>query len=113
MGKIEHIEVPAEDRERLVKLVKGSQHAAEDCVALADRSIGRRRHWRGRSGEESGQERAHGAALAPSLCRAGAWTDCLKDATRPPGRKPLSARKIKQVVDLTLQREATERHTLE
>ena len=26
----------------------------------------------------------------------------LKDATRPPGRKPLSARRIKQVVDLTL-----------
>ena len=26
----------------------------------------------------------------------------LKDATRPPGRKPLTARKIKQVVNLTL-----------
>ena len=26
----------------------------------------------------------------------------LKDATGPPGRKPLSARRIKQVVDLTL-----------
>jgi hypothetical protein len=35
----------------------------------------------------------------------------LKDATRPPGRKPLSARRIKQVVDAA--RETAERHALE
>jgi Ribonuclease G/E len=38
MGKIERIQVAPEDRERLVKLVKDPQHAAEDCVAVMRRA---------------------------------------------------------------------------
>src|SRR5712672_4720737 len=44
-----------------------SQHAAEDRVAVADRAFGRRGDWRGRGGEEGGQERAHRAPLAATL----------------------------------------------
>jgi hypothetical protein len=69
MGKIERIEVPAEDRERLERLAR--------------------------------DERAHRAALAAALRGRGVH-GLLKDATRPPGRMPLTARKIKQVVNLTL-----------
>src|SRR4029077_2858794 len=70
-------------------------------MAVADCTFGRRGQWRGRGGTESGQERAHGAPLAATLCgqRGGR---AVEDATRPPGRKPLTARKIKQVVNLTL-----------
>ena len=57
-----------------------------------------------------GQECAHGATLASSLCRAGG-DGLLKDATRPPGRKPLAARRIKQVVDLTLHENRRTPHT--
>jgi hypothetical protein len=59
----------------------------------------------------SAQERAHSAALAATV-RAKGVDGLLKDATRPPpssvhkiwvaGRKPLTTRKIKQVVHLTL-----------
>ena len=71
-------------------------------MAIADCTFGRRGQWRGRGGTESGQERAHGAPLAATLCRPKRVDGLLKDATRPPGRKPLTARKIKQVVNLTL-----------
>ena len=70
-------------------------------MAVADCTFCRRGHWRGRGGTESRQERAHGAPLAATLAAKGV-DGLLKDATRPPGRKPLTARKIKQVVNLTL-----------
>src|SRR5437773_2417079 len=37
-------------------------------MAVADCTFGRRGQWRGRGGTESGQERAHGAPLAATLC---------------------------------------------
>ena len=101
MGKIERIEVPPEDRERLVKLVRDRNTPQKivwrsQIVLLAGEGIGavevaRRvgksvltvRRWR----------RRYAAKGVEGL---------LKDATRPGGRKPLTARKIKQVVNLTL-----------
>src|SRR5258707_10152981 len=77
-----------------------SQHAAEDRVAVADRAFGRRGDWRGRGGEEGGQERAHRAPLAATLRGQGGGG--VVEGRDPPGRKPLTARKIKQVVNLTL-----------
>src|SRR6266404_6063680 len=53
-----------------------SQHAAEDRVAVADRAFGRRGDWRGRGGEEGGQERAHRAPLAATLRGQGGWRGC-------------------------------------
>src|ERR1035437_4747482 len=53
-----------------------SQHAAEDRMAVADRVFCRRGYWRGRGGEESGQERAYRAPLAATLCGQGGWTGC-------------------------------------
>src|SRR6476646_1265317 len=101
MGKIERIQVAPEDREWLCETGEGPQHAAEDCVAVTDRAFCRRGHWCGRGGDESSQERAHRAPLAATLRLQGV-DGLLKDDTRPPGRKPLTARKIKQVVNLTL-----------
>src|SRR6267154_102316 len=101
MGKIERIEVPPEDRERLVKLVRDRNTPQKivwrsQIVLLAGEGIGavevaRRvgksvltvRRWR----------RRYAAKGVEGL---------LKDATRPGGRKPLTARKSKQGVDLTL-----------
>ena len=70
-------------------------------MAVADCSFGRRGDGGGRGGDAGGQERAHGAPLAATLAAKGV-DGLLKDATRPPGRKPLTARKINQVVNLTL-----------
>jgi transposase len=101
MGKIERIEVSAADRERLEQLVK-------------DRNTPQKVVWRARivllagGGETAGAIRRAVGMAAPTIRR---WRrryathgvdGLLKDATRPPGRKPLSARKIKQVVQLTL-----------
>src|ERR1700686_2388340 len=101
MGKIERIQVPPEDREQLCELVKDRNTPQKivwrsQIVLLAGEGIGavevaRRvgksvltvRRWR----------RRYAAKGVDGL---------LKDATRPPGRKPLTARKIKQVVNLTL-----------
>jgi hypothetical protein len=69
-------------------------------MAVADRAVGRRGDWRGRGGNASGQKRSHRASLA--ALRGQGVDGLLKDATRPPGRKPLTARRIKQVVNLTL-----------
>src|SRR5258706_6562619 len=44
-----------------------SQHAAEDRVAVADRAFCRRGDWRGRGGEEGGEERGHPGPLAAAL----------------------------------------------
>ena len=101
MGKIERIQVPAEDRDRLDKLVR-------------DRNTPQKVVWRARivmlagDGIRAG-EIAH--RVGKSVLTVRRWRrryatngvdGLLKDATRPPGRKPLSARKIKQVINLTL-----------
>src|SRR6202451_2984466 len=101
MGKIERIQVSPEDRERLCKMVKdrntpqkivwrsqivllaGDGVGAVDVAARVGKSVLTVRRWR----------RRYAASGVDGL---------LKDATRPPGRKPLTARKIKQVVNLTL-----------
>ena len=101
MGKIERIEVSPEDRERLVKLVRdgntpqkivwrsqivllaGEGIGAVEVATRVGKSVLTVRRWR----------RRYAAKGVDGL---------LKDATRPPGRKPLTARKIKQVVNLTL-----------
>ena len=101
MGKIERIQVSPEDRERLGKLVKDrntpqnivwrSQIAllaadgigAVEVAARVGKSVLTVRRWR----------RRYAAKGVEGL---------LKDATRPSGRKPLTARKIEEVVSLTL-----------
>ena len=102
MGKIERIEVPASDRDRLEKLVRdrntpqklvwraqivllaGEGVRAKEVAARTGTSLLTVRRWR----------RRYAAAGVDGL---------LKDATRPPRRKPLSAEQIKRVVDLTLE----------
>src|SRR5271154_351319 len=99
MGKIERIEVPPEDRERLERLVR-------------DRNTPQKIVWRSQivllTGEGIGA--VEGATrVGKSVLRrwrrrkeARGVAGLLKAAPRPPGRKPLTARKIKQVVNLTL-----------
>ncbi len=70
-------------------------------MAGPDRVVGRRRADGGGDCGGGGQERAHGPPLAPPLVGKGVG-GLLKDATRPPRRKPLAAEKIKQVVHMTL-----------
>ena len=97
MGKIERIQVSPEDRERLVKLV-------------SDRKTPQKIVWRSQiallAGEGVGAvevaKRAGKSVLTVRRYAAKGVDGLLKDATRPPGRKPLTARKIKQVVTLTL-----------
>src|SRR5262252_7651864 len=101
MGKIERIQVSPEDRERLEKLVK-------------DRNTPQKVVWRARIVTLAGDGTKAGEiarTVGKSVVTVRRWRrryaarrvdGLLKDATRPPGRKPLSARKIKQVVDLTL-----------
>src|SRR6478735_237524 len=101
MGKIERIQVPPEDRERLERLVK-------------DRNTPQKIVWRSRivllAGEGNGAV-AVARRVGKSVLTVRRWRQryaakgvngLLKDATRPPGPKPLTARKIKQVVNLTL-----------
>lgn len=101
MGKIERIQVPPEDRERLERLVEG-RNTPQKIV------------WRSRivllAGEGNGAV-AVARRVGKSVLTVRRWRrryaakgvdGLLKDATRPPGRKPLTARKIKQVVNLTL-----------
>jgi transposase len=101
MGKIERIQVPPEDRERLEKLVR-------------DRNTPQKIVWRSQivllAGEGIGAVEV-AARVGKSVLTVRRWRrryaakgvdGLLKDATRPPGRKPLTARKIQQVVDLTL-----------
>src|SRR5271163_3445773 len=101
MGKIERIQVPPEDGERLGRLVRdrntpqkvvwrsqivllaGQGIGAVEVATRVGKSVLTVRRWR----------RRYEAKGVDGL---------LKDATRPPGRKPLTARKIKQVVNLTL-----------
>src|SRR6478736_6795456 len=101
MGKIERIQVAPEDREWLVKLVK-------------DRNTPQKIVWRSQivllAGEGIGAVEV-ATRVGKSVLTVRRWRrryaakgvdGLLKDATRPPGRKPLTARKIRQVVYLTL-----------
>src|SRR5260370_1646906 len=101
MGTIERVQVAAEDGEWLVKRAKtrtrpqkivlrsqivlfaGEGIGAVEVARRVGKSVLTVRRWR----------RRYAAKGVDGL---------LKDATRPPGRKPLTARKIKQVVNLTL-----------
>src|ERR1700692_4089208 len=101
MGKIERIQVSPEDRERLVRLVR-------------DRNTAQKIVWRSQivlfAGEGIGAVEV-ATRVGKSVLTVRRWRrryaakgvdGLLKDATRPPGRKPLTGRKIKQVVNLTL-----------
>jgi len=101
MGKIERIQVSPEDRERLVKLVR-------------DRNTPQKIVWRSQivlsAGEGVGAVEV-AKRVGKSVLTVRRWRrryaakgvdGLLRDATRPPGRKPLTARKIKHVVNLTL-----------
>jgi transposase len=101
MGKIERIQLPPGDRERLEKLVR-------------DRNTPQKVVWRARivlmAGDGVGAvavARQVGKSV-PSVRRwrrryASAGVEgVLKDATRPPGRQPLAVETIKRVLDLTV-----------
>ena len=90
MGKIERIQVPPEERERLERLVK-------------DRNTPQKIVWRSRivllAGEGNGAV-AVARRVGKSVLTVRRWRrryaakgvdGLLKDATRPPGRKPLTA----------------------
>ena len=101
MRKIERISISDADRERLERLVR-------------DRNTPQKLVWRARivllaSGGLTAE--AIAAAVSKSLLTVRRWRrrymakgvdGLLKDATRPPGRKPLTAETIKRVVHLTL-----------
>src|SRR5215213_9954824 len=101
MGKIERIEVPAADRDRLENLVR-------------DRNTPQKVVWRARIVLLTGEGlRATevAARVGPSTLTVRRWRrryaqacveGLLKDATRPPGRKPLSTAVIQRVLDMTL-----------
>ena len=100
MRKIERILISAADRERLERLVR-------------DRNTPQKVVWRARivllaSGGLTAE--AIAAAVGKSLLTVRRWRrryvasgvdGLLKDATRPSRVKPLTAEKIKQVVDMT------------
>src|SRR5713101_9901753 len=101
MRKIEQISISAADRERLERLVR-------------DRNTPQKVVWRARIvllASEGLTAEGIAAAVDNSLLTVRRWRrryvakgvdGLLKDATRPPGRKPLTASKIQQVVNLTL-----------
>jgi hypothetical protein len=100
MGKIERIEVPAADRDRLERLVR-------------DRNTPQKVVWRARIVLLAGEGlRATevAARVGTSTLTVRRWRryaqagveGLLKDATRPPGRQPLTAAVIQRVVDMTL-----------
>jgi transposase len=109
MGKIERIEVPASDRDRLERLVRdrntpqkvvwrarivllaGEGVRAKEVAARAGKSVLTVRRWR----------RRYAATGVDGL---------LKDATRPPRRKPLTAEQIKRVLDLLKQKPPNASH---
>src|SRR5438270_9295917 len=100
MRKIERISITAADRERLERLVR-------------DRNTPQKVVWRARIvllAADGQQAISIAAAVAKSLLTVRRWRrrylakgvdGLLKDATRPPRRKPLTAEKKKQVVDMT------------
>src|ERR1700722_15434039 len=101
MGKIERVEVPPEDRERLERLVR-------------DRNTPQKIVWRSQivllAGEGIGAVEV-ATRVGKSVLTVRRWRrrdaargvgGLLKAPPRPRGPKPLTARKIKQVVHLTL-----------
>src|ERR1700736_2610151 len=101
MRKLETISLDAVDRERLERLVR-------------DRNTPQKFVWRAQivlsaaAGLDAGQIAAR---VGKSLLTVRRWrrrymakgvNGLLKDATRPPGRKPLAVEKIEQVVHMTL-----------
>ena len=101
MSRIEPIRLSAEDRGRLERLVR-------------DRNTPQKVVWRSRIVLLSADElrpSAIAAAVGKSALTVRRWRrrflaqgvdGLLRDATRPPGRKPLSPEMIRQVVELTL-----------
>src|SRR5262249_10581860 len=101
MRKIEQISVSAADRESLDRLVR-------------DRNTPQKVGWRARIvlfAPDGLQAVAIAAATAKSVLTVRRWRrhyiakgidGLLKDASRPPRRKPLAVDKIKQVVHMTL-----------
>jgi transposase len=101
MRKIERISIGEADRERLQRLVR-------------DRNTPQKVVWRARIlllAADGEQAIAIAAAVGKSVLTVRRWRrryvakgvdSLLKDATRPPRRKPLTAEKIKQVVHMTL-----------
>jgi transposase len=101
MRNIERISVGEADRDRLERLVR-------------DRNTPQKVVWRARIvllAANGSQAIGIAAAVGKSLLTVRRWRrryvakgvdGLLKDATRPPRRKPLTAEKIKQVVDMTL-----------
>src|SRR5580693_9395382 len=101
MRMIERISISSADRERLDGLVR-NRNTPQKVV------------WRARIvvlASDGQTAEAIAAVVGKSLLTVRRWRrryvakgvdGLLKDATRPPGRKPLTARKIKQDVDLTL-----------
>src|ERR1700681_2768740 len=101
MRTIERISISAADRERLERLV-GDRNTPQKVV------------WRARIvllAADGQQAIAIAVGVGKSLLTVRRWRrryvakgveGLLKDATRPPRRKPLAAEKIKQVVRMTL-----------
>ena len=106
MRNIERISVSEADRDRLERLVR-------------DRNTPQKVVWRARIvllAANGLQAIGIAAAVGKSLLTVRRWRrryvakrvdGLLKDATRPPRRKPLTAEKIKQVVDMTLHQKPT------
>jgi transposase len=101
MSKLERIMIGVSDRDRLEKLVR-------------DRNTPQKVVWRARIvllAAEGLTASAIAAATAKSQLTVRRWRrrflakgveGLLKDATRPPRRKPLTAEKVAEVVHLTL-----------
>ena len=101
MRKIERISISDADRERLERLVR-------------DRNTPQKLVWRARIvllASDGLTAEAIAAAVSKSLLTVRRWRrrytakgvgGLVKDATRPPGRKPLTAETIKRVVHMTL-----------
>ena len=101
MRKIERISISDADRERLERLVR-------------DRNTPQKLVWRARIvllASDGLTAEAIAASVSKSLLTVRRWRrrytakgvdGLLKDATRPPGRKPLTAETIKRVVHMTL-----------
>jgi transposase len=101
MRKIERISISDADRERLERLVR-------------DRNTPQKLVWRARIvllASDGLTAEAIAAGVGKSLLTVRRWRrrymakgvdGLLRDATRPPGRKPLTAETIKRVVHMTL-----------
>src|SRR6186713_1752195 len=101
MRKIERIAVAPADRERMERLIR-------------DRNTPQKVVWRARIvllASDGMTAEAIAAAVGKSLLTVRRWRrryvakgvdGLVKDATRPPRLKPLTAEKIKQVVEMTL-----------